>query len=391
VGEQIGGDVTDRRTFIRAGGLLATGVAVATATSGPAQAVGSGAVLPLLSWHAALASRRYAPAVVAVLGSSSSEGVGASGPGRGYVPVLTENLRSAFGVPGVAGGQNYVAAWGTPRWWPVTAHGDPVRSQTSGWGLKAVDLVAAGQSLTHTFTGSSVQVWYSAVPAAGTFAVTVDGVVVASSVSTAGAGDAAVWRSGPLPPGRHTIMVIGQGTGTVRVHGFATSDGDEDRGVHVYNGGHGGRTSGDFVKGAAAWTPRLRSMQPHLVILQLGVNDWRIGVPAGVMKDNLQKIIALVRANTTTDPSFVVYGPPRVGADHRAQDFTHFTEAWREVAAEDTGGPGGGSGVAWFDLAARQLSPSADNRLGLYCEDLVHMSDRGAAFTADALTALIRP
>ncbi|MEU4626449.1 GDSL-type esterase/lipase family protein [Actinoplanes sp. NPDC023801] len=382
--------MTDRRTLIRAGGLLATGMAVATATSGPARAASPTAALPLLSWHAALANRRYAPAVVAVLGSSSSEGVGATGPGRGYVPVLAETLRAAFPVAGVAGGDNYVAAWGTPRWWPVTMSGGAVRSKTAGWGLKAVDLVAAGQSLTLTFTGTSVHVWYSAVPAGGAFSVSVDGAVVAA-ISTAGTGDAASWRSGPLAPGRHTIVVTAAGGGPVRVHGFATFDADEDRGVQVYNGGHGGRTSGDFAEGAAAWAPRLRSMQPHLVILQLGVNDWRSGVPAAVMRQNLQKIIAVVRANTTTEPSFVVYGPPRVGADHRVQDFAHFTEAWREVAAEDTGGPGGGSGVAWFDLAARQLSPSSDNRLGLYCEDLVHMTDQGAAFTADALTALVRP
>ncbi|GIE35848.1 hypothetical protein Ait01nite_088930 [Actinoplanes italicus] len=378
---------------MRAGGLLATGMAVATATAGPARAASPTAGMPLLSWHAALANRRWAPAVVAVLGSSSSEGVGATGPGRGYVPVLAENLRDGFPVSGAGagGGDNYVAAWGTPRWWPVTMRGDGVRSKTAGWGLKAVDLVAAGQSLTLTFTGTSVRVWYSAVPAGGTFSVAIDGAPAGAAVDTAGAGDAATWRSGLLAPGRHTIVVTGEGGGTVRVHGFAVFDGDEERGVQVYNGGHGGRTSGDFVKGATAWAPRLRSMQPHLVILQLGVNDWRIGVPAAALKKNLQKIIATVRASTATEPSFVVYGPPRVGADRRVQDFAHYTEAWREVAAEDTGGPGGGSGVAWFDLAARQLSPSSDNRLGLYCDDLVHMTDRGAAFTADALTALIRP
>jgi lysophospholipase L1-like esterase len=108
-------------------------------------------------------------------------------------------------------------------------------------------------------------------------------------------------------------------------------------------------------------------------------------VPAAEMKRNLMTIIAAVRANTDTDPSFVIYGTPRVGADHRVQDYSRFTAAWQEIAAEDAGG------VAYFDLAARQLSPSVDNRHGLYCEDLVHMTDRGAAFTADALAAFLKP
>lgn len=340
---------------MRAGGLLATGVVVTAATSGPARASSPATGLPLLTWHAALAGRRYAPATVAVLGSSSSEGVGASGWGRGYVSVMTETLRAAFPVPGVPGGDNYVAAWGTPPWWPVRLSGGGTRVTTAGWGLKAVDLADPGQSLTYTFTGTSVQVWHDGTPE-----IVVDG---------------------------QTVVVRGPG----RIHGFATFDGDETRGIQVYNGGHGGRTSGDFASRAAAWAPRLRQIRPHLVILQLGINDWRSGVAPAEMKRNLTAIIATVRAHTDTDPSFVIYGTPRVGADHRVQDYTRFTEAWQEIAAEDTGGPGGGSGVAYFDLAARQPSPSSDNGHGLYCDDLVHMTDRGAAFTADALTAFLRP
>ncbi|MEU8662184.1 SGNH/GDSL hydrolase family protein [Actinoplanes philippinensis] len=345
--------MTNRRTFMRAGGLLATGVAVTAAASGPARASSPATALPLLTWHAALANRRYAPAVVAVLGSSSSEGVGASGPGRGYVPVLTENLRTAFPVAGAPGGANYVAAWGTPRWWPVTGGG--TRVNTAGWGLKAVDLAGPEESLTYRFSGTSVQVWHDGAPE-----IVVDG---------------------------GTVVVRGPG----RIHGFVTFDGDEEKGIQVFNGGHGGRTSGDFTERAAAWAPRLRSIRPHLVILQLGINDWRIGVSAAEMKRNLLTIIETVRTSSGTDPSFVVYGTPRVGADRRIQDYTRFTEAWREIAAEDTGGPGGASGVAYFDLAARQPSPSSDNTHGLYGDDLVHMTDRGAAFTADALLSFIRP
>jgi lysophospholipase L1-like esterase len=382
--------VTDRRAFIRAGGLLAGGLAVAAAATGPASAAAPVAALPLLSWHAALANRRYAPAVIAVLGSSSSESVGATELGRGYAPVLVQNLRTMFPVAGAAGGDNYVAAWGTPRWWPVVSDGGGARLKTAGWGLKAVEMTGSGQTLTYTFTGTSVQVWYS-VSAGGAFSVAVDGVTTAAPVGAgAPAGQDARWASAELSPGRHTIVVTCLSAGA-RIHGFATFDGDADRGIHLYNGGHGGRTSGDFASGSQAWAPRLRTVQPHLVILQLGVNDWRSGVPAAVMKENLQSIISVVRAHTATDPSFVVYGPPRVSADRRGQDFAEFTAAWQEVAAEDTGGPGGGSGVAYFDLAARQVSPSSDNSLGLYCDDLVHMSDKGAAFTADALAAFLAP
>ncbi|WP_430791861.1 GDSL-type esterase/lipase family protein [Actinoplanes sp. G11-F43] len=379
--------MTNRRTFMRAGGLVAGGLAVGAVVAESARADSPGADLPLLTWHAALAGRRWAPAVIAVLGSSTSEGVGVSAYGRGYPHLLADNLRTAF--PG-GGSGDYVAAWGTTgiRDWPVVTSGGQ-RIKTAGWGLKSL-IQSAGQTATHRFQGTGVQVWFAAQPGGGRFAVTIDGVPVGAPVRTdAAATDRdARWTSPALPRGEHTIVVTCL-TGPVGLHGFATVDGDN--GIRLVNGGHGGRTSGDFADGAASWAPRLRTVQPHLVILQLGVNDWRINVPAETMKTNFKSIIAAVRRDSGTSPSFVIYGSPRVSAGRPDQDFARFTQAWQEVADEDTGGPGGGSAVAYFDLAARQLSPAADNSLRLYNDDRLHVTDRGAAFTADALATFLSP
>ncbi|WP_157410659.1 GDSL-type esterase/lipase family protein [Actinoplanes rectilineatus] len=381
--------MADRRTFIRAGGALAATMAVTGATPPSVARAGAGIGLPLLTWHAALADRRYAPAVIAVIGSSSSEGVGVTGYDRGYVPVLAQNLRTRFPVPGAAGGDNYTAAWGRPGrgyTWPVTGSGGTPGAK-AGWGMKTLTLTAAGQTVSHRFTGTGVQVWHSAQPGGGTFAVAVDGVTVAAAVTTGAplADRDATWSSGPLPAGAHTVTVTCLTPG-VELHGFATFDGDESRGIQIYNGGHGGFTSGDFARGADAWAPRLASIRPHLVLLQLGVNDWRSGVPAATIKADLRSIIATVRENTPTDPSFVVYGSPRVAPTAKAQEYAWLNKAWREVATEDERGA-----VAFFDLSTRQPAPSQDNTLRFYNDDLVHMTDRGAAFTADALTAFLSP
>lgn len=381
--------MTDRRTFMRAGGLVAGGLAVGAVVAESARADTGARDLPLLAWHSALASRRWAPAVIAVLGSSTSEGVGVSSYGRGYPHLLADNLRTAYPVPGATGGDNYVPAWGTMSQWPVQATGRRVRS--GGWGLKSLTQ-SAGQNATYTFRGTAVEVWFAAHPGGGEFAVSIDGIVHATAVGTASASidRNARWLSPPLSPGSHTITVTCL-SGPVSLHGFATSDGDENRGIRLYNGGHGGRTSGDFAAGADSWAPRLRTIQPHLVILQLGVNDWRSGIPASTMKTNFTTIIAAVRRNSATSPSFVIYGSPRVGSGSPAQDFTTYSQAWQEVAHEDTGGPGGSSAVAYFDLAARQPAPAVDNTLSLYNTDRLHVTDRGAAFTADALATFLTP
>lgn len=366
--------MTNRRSFLRAGavagGAVAAGIASGAATAPAARAVTDPAAdrLALLSWHAALANRRHEPAVVAVIGSSSTEGVG-SRFGRGYVRVLAENLRVAFPVAGAPGGANFVAAWGRPERWPVTASGGRPAPPEEGWALKGYDL--AGGTLTYPFTGTSVRVWHS--PGAA-LAVTVDG----RPMPAAG--------SGPLAAGAHTVRVTGRG----RVNGFVTFDGDEQRGVQVWEGGHGGRTTGGFAATVDAWAPRLAEIRPHLVILQLGVNDWRGGVPAATVKRNLRTIIAAVRSHAGTDPSFLVYGSPRVGPG-RAAGFGRLAQVWREVAAEDRGGYAGRSAVTFFDLTARQPAPSADNRLGLFGDDLIHMTDKGAAHTADALAGFLSP
>ncbi|MEV6342866.1 GDSL-type esterase/lipase family protein [Actinoplanes sp. NPDC051851] len=383
-----------RRTFIRAGGLFAAGAAITAATPlAVAHAVGDDDPVrrPLLTWHAALANRRYAPAVIATIGSSTSEGVGVSAYGRSYAHLLVENLRSRFPVPGSHGGDNYVAAWGVPGEhrdyaWPVVRTGGV--PSTTGWGLKAVNLNAPGQRLSYTFTGTGVQIWYSRFAGGGSFSVTVNGTVVAAAVETAGPTDRnAVWSSGPLVRGTHTVVVTCRTTGSSSatfVHGFAAFDGDESQGIRLYHGGHGGTTSGTFAANLAGWAPRLATIQPHLVVLQLGVNDWRAGIAAAVLKSHLRSVIAAVRAGTRTDPSFVVYGSPRIAAGHAVEDFTAVTDAWRSLADEDPS-------VAYFDLGSRQPSPVLDNTAALYTPDLIHTTDRGAAHTADALAAFLSP
>jgi hypothetical protein len=115
-----------------------------------------------------------------------------------------------------------------------------------------------------------------------------------------------------------------------------------------------------------------------------------MNVAVATMKANLKSIIATVRANTTTSPSFVIIGSPKLTNLTLTQDFAVFTTAWREVVTEDTGGIGGSS-VAYFDLAARQAAPATNNSLGLYGSDQLSPTDKGAAHIADALAGFLTP
>lgn len=345
----------------------------------------------LRTWHYALADRRYSPARIAAMGSSTTEGEGQTGYDRNYLARLRDILRSRY-PSGVTGGENYVAAWGNPSTftWPVARSAGVTTDSNRGWGIKAVMLNNTGQTLTYTFTGTSFQVWYSQYAGGGSFSVEVDSTVVATVNSNGVSDRNAKWTSAMLTAGPHTVIVRWV-SGASYVHGIASFNGDENAGIHVYNGGHSGKRTQDFLGDISAWAARLGTIQPHLVILQLGANDYMQSIPSLVMKENLKTIIGAVRDNCTTSPSFVIFGAPQMSGATYAEPYSNYVGAWLEIAAGDTGGLGGSSAVTFFDLSRFQPSPYYDNSPSLYTADLTHSTNKGAAHVADMLASFLEP
>lgn len=87
-------------------------------------------------------------------------------------------------------------------------------------------------------------------------------------------------------------------------------NGDETKGVHVVNGGHYGRTTGNFTD--ATNLPRLQGrvswLQPALIGIGLMTNDFTDGVPIATYKANIQALIAGMDAACTIRPSYVLIG-----------------------------------------------------------------------------------
>lgn len=349
---------------------------------------------PLRKWYAALANRHYSPAKIAVIGDSLSEGVGASQFGRGWVPKMAELLRARFPAPG---GVGFVASWDNPGYgggdpaytYPVSQNSG-YYSETDGFALKCNTLLATGDRLTYTFSGTSIHVWYLKQFGGGNFSVTIDGVVVATSIVTASTTSGpVVWTSATLAAGNHTILVTrlsGGGTSPVLVNGFRVFNGDETKGIQVFNGSQSGLTSVNFATGAADWNRWARWLgiiQPQLVIVELGLNDWAGNIPMASLKANLKTIISVIRAQTTTDPSIVVFAAAEANSGAYASTYTQLHQVWEQVVAED-------AKTALFDASARFIPPSVDNSDGYYY-DLMHPSDKGHAAIADRMVSFLSP
>jgi len=353
---------------------------------------------PLRKWYAALANRHYSPAKIAVIGDSLSEGVGASQFGRGWVPKMTELLRARFPSAGSSlGGAGFVASWDNPGYgggapsytYPVIQNSGYYSEQT-GFSLKSNTLLTPGDKLTYTFTGTSIHVWYLKQYGGGNFSVMIDGTIVAASVVTAASvSGVVVWTSAALTPGNHTIQVTRLATGgsySVIINGFRVFNGDELKGIQIFNGSQSGLTSANFVEGAEDWDRWARWLgviKPQLVILELGLNDWASDTPMASFKMNLKLLISTIRTQATTDPSIVVFAATEANSGSYASTYTQLHQVWEQVVAEDTK-------TALFDASSRFISPNVDNSDGYYY-DMMHPSDKGHAAIADRMVSFLSP
>lgn len=340
----------------------------------------------LRPWFAALANRNISPAKVLVIGDSITEGQGATARDHRWLSRTRENIRARFPTIGVTGGgENYIPVMSVGPTFGTgwTLAGSPVRNDTLGMGLHAATL-STGKSATLTFTGDRVRVWYVKGNGVGDFTVAIDGGAAATVTGqNATTTDGNVWDSGALAPGSHTIVVAGSTTASSYVGGADFFNGDFAKGTNWYDGGHGGFRTGDFA-GNTQHLGNYASINPRLVIIELGGNDYTASIASATVKTNLQTIITNVRAQCTVPPSFVLLPVYRFNAATYAEPWQNYVDKMHEIAAADTS-------VCVFDLTQRMAAPATDNTLGLVTGDLVHPSDIGHGFIGDALASFLTP
>lgn len=234
-----------------------------------------------------LMDQQNSPLRVAVIGDSISEG---------WYSALPTNRRRALGL--IEDGLNYSQARGN-GWLPAVyvnnalpAEGIASESLSDGGDLRPDYRYGLGRKALYmqnnawrqwSVTGTSVRVWYWQRPTSHFVAnarVLVGGNEVASL--TGGAGSVGpTYTDIPLSTvGPHTFRV--QSVNAAGFEGFSfileaieVFHGDEDHGVHVYDGAHFGYNTLDFMGDfdRVEWKKTLALIDPTLVIVALGTND----------------------------------------------------------------------------------------------------------------------
>lgn len=345
--------------------------AAAAQTAGEPTVVAEG----LDAWHAALTAADAAPADAIFLGNSITHGAYAPTRPEWWVDIARRWMQGAWGGAGLG----YVPAswpWFSDYQW-VTTGGQIV--ETSGLALRSYLLDSADDVAEISVTGTSVQVFFATGPDRGTARILVDGAEAGTVSTTAATVGATTWRSPVLGRGQHTVRVEPVMSGAPRnrlpvvLEGLAVFDGDEAAGVRTWDSGHGGLGTTHYGD-RLSWAASAAQVDPELVVIELGTNDYQFQLTAAEFEANLRRIIDAARA-AADGPISVALMPMWVGTGRDPVRYGQYVEVQRRLAEE-------------LDLALVDLS-GLDARL--YTDDGVHPNTVGQRAIANVLLDAIDP
>lgn len=356
------------------------------------------ALLPL---SAGLANRHYARCNIVCLGDSISEGQGATNVDRRWIARLRDNLRNRYQTTSLSGGgRGFLGAASSGEIsfvWPATITGSPAQATTLGPKGQFVQLNGAGQTIVYNLVGDSADIMWTQVPFGGTFSYSIDG-GSAVNVSTNGGGivDGMLTHINLGANSAHTLTLAWV-SGSANIDGVVEYSSDYTRGLQVHDAAHYGWQTTNWVSvtagGTASPARAISQLSPAAIIITLGVNDQFAGVPPATVQTNLTTIISQLRAATTAPYPAVILNmlPPRINQSSYTYPWSQYVAAAWNIAANDTGGPGGSSIVTVMDftLGPRMLGADTDVYGGWPVGDEVHPSDKGHSLIADAVTTFL--
>lgn len=349
----------------------------------------------LRSFHVALANAKagLGPCDICTIGTSITEGRGPTAVTGRWLDRLRDMLRTGFQPSGVAGGYGFIPpAWGNVAITPasMTVAGSPVYSGFYGPGIRAAHMTTSAMKATFTFTGTGFDILWSGGTGAGVGYYKVDGgsAVTFSTVLGANSDGNKTSVTG-LAVASHTVEVGWSSGGYFIFDGAMLYNGDELVGIRVWDGGHSGYTSNQFINGNGIyWQKNLTLIQPALVLIELGANDPPGSVSVATFKANLLALIASVKANVTRAQGVsIVLTSVWERGDFTAGTWGPYYDAIRAVVAADPT-------VTHFDMSARTYPTNtlaSANALGILVSDKVHPSDLGSQLWANALYEFLRP
>ncbi len=373
----------------------------------------------LRRWLQAVATRSTTPCDIVVVGDSITEYGGATLFANGYVRQLKANLLHAFPTPGVPISQPGVLASGSPGYLPIGWYyfqlmvpyptDGPVFSSppplfnntyilgTTGYGLagRSSTFQSSTQTWTLTTNASAWDVFYTGLTA-GThrFSYSVDAATPVS-VTTSGFGAISPGQRVRVTPAAnpgqsHTLQLAGN-TGTPIIEGVYVSNGDESSGIRLWEAGHSAATTASWLTGGYLPLQLLAYIQPALVVIALGINDYNFGptrfTSPAAMTIALREMVQVIRNYSAVPPSIVLliehHIEPLSPPFGYLETWDTYVQALYQFALDD-------GDIYVVDMTERignppALIPSLNDATSGHPNDVAHK------LWADALTAALLP
>jgi lysophospholipase L1-like esterase len=364
------------------------------------------AIEPYRSFQTAIAKRESAAVDIVCIGDSLTEGADVTNIEKRWVARLRDKLRAFYPTPGVTGGQGYICAnyyvignASVPQQNQVFTQtgGTTDASYQTGLGRRFRRLSQAGDKLNITVTCSSVDVVYTKGTGRGVLGLSIDGGSVTTVNTSGGAVSGSKFSSGALTPGSHAIEITWVSGGNVDVEGMMVYNGDENAGIRIWEGGHGGVKSDFYTAGTQSWIETIHQIQPDHLFIELGANDWfyNSGVVAGsygsfppsFTQTNIEDLVGDLRTKCTVPPSITLIiahargdASPTVG-QVPLEVWDAYVDVYYAIAAADPS-----IGIIDMNTAmGPQAWVSGQPSYGLLSTDKVHINDSGSELYANTI------
>lgn len=354
---------------------------VNTVTSGALMKLSVTPSQALRRWSAALAGAATTPVDILCIGDSITEGANSTTLATRWTDQMREQLRALIPVPGVSGGLNYLPVRYVTTTFPASMAVSGAPAQSSyGLGARSYDLTTTTPVLTATVTGTGFRVYYVRSATVGVASYSIDGATaVTFTTSTGNLGRIDTQASTAIIPfatrGTHTVALKYVSGGTATFEGLVVYDGDETKGVRVWEGGYYGLSTSNIVTNIAlglyGFDDRITAIQPAAVVIQFGTNDCATtagNLSSATYKTNMLSIIAHVKSACTIAPSIVLMAMYRPNVTF-VEPWGNYVQVLYDIAAADP------TNVCVLDLTPR-FPPVSGDVLGLY-SDAIHPSDTG--------------
>lgn len=345
---------------------------------------------PLVTARAGFAAAGTTPCNIIVYGDSVTQGVAAYNPGSAtalidyrYTTKLARRLQTKY----QSGGLGYMnsieidnnAPAGTAYW--TWSNGDSGGFDSRNFNGE-IETVVADETVTLHWVGTSIKFQHQrGTTGLGTLSVVTDGGApdTITPTSTGGLDYQGIYTSATLSHGSHVTVVTPSTGKTPFICGVEIFDGDEGKGIRMWNHGRVGQYSGgvaDMFSVAGLTDPLSANLcaNPALCIIFLGINDCVIAFSVSSFQTNITQIIANTKSLCASSPSFLLLGAYDISSASGSPDIGPYNAALAAVAAADP------NNVAYLDL--RTIGSISMN-------DALHPDNVGHNTIANAIAAFV--